>query len=237
MDPQISLGARGGGLRILWEDGERALCRGVISDGNKSSRNVLTVHLTSTSPRPASIDRLANEFQLKDHLDRGWAARPLEFVREPDRTMLVLEDPGGEVLSQRIGEPMSVDEFLRLAIGTAAALSRVHRHGLVHKDLRPIHILVDGPNADVHITGFGRASRLPRERQTLAPPDFLTETLLYVAPEQTGRMNRSIDSRSDLYALGVIFYQMLTGALPFSSSDPMELVHCHIARTPTPPHE
>ncbi|AUW42607.1 ATP-binding sensor histidine kinase [Rhizobium leguminosarum] len=237
MDPQISLGARGGGLSILWEDGERALCRGVISDGNKSSRNVLTLHLTSTSPRPASIDRLANEFQLKDHLDRGWAARPLEFVREPDRTMLVLEDPGGEVLSQRIGEPMSVDEFLRLAIGTAAALSRVHRHGLVHKDLRPIHILVDGPNADVHITGFGRASRLPRERQTLAPPDFLTETLLYVAPEQTGRMNRSIDSRSDLYALGAIFYQMLTGALPFSSSDPMELVHCHIARTPTPPHE
>ena len=87
------------------------------------------------------------------------------------------------------------------------------------------------------MTGFGVASRLPRERQAPSPPEFIAGTLPYMAPEQTGRMNRSIDSRSDLYSLGMTFYQMLTGALPFTAPDPMEWVHCHIARTPVPPHE
>src|ERR1700680_10811 len=85
--------------------------------------------------------------------------------------------------------------------------------------------------------GFSIASRLPRERQTPEPPEFIAGTLAYMAPEQTGRMNRSIDSRSDLYSLGVTFYEMLTGTLPFTASDPMELVHCHIARQPAPPCE
>ena len=89
----------------------------------------------------------------------------------------------------------------------------------------------------MRLTGFGIASRLPRERQALEPPETIAGTLAYMAPEQTGRMNRSIDSRSDLYSLGVTFYQMLTGALPFTASDPMEWVHCHIARQPLPPSE
>ena len=85
-------------------------------------------------------------------------------------------------------------------------------------------------DGQVRLTGFGIASRLPRERQAPEPPEIIAGTLAYMAPEQTGRMNRSIDSRSDLYSLGVTFYQMLTGALPFTASDPMEWVHCHIAR-------
>ena len=152
-------------------------------------------------------------------------------------TMLVLEDPGGEPLDRHLGEPMEVPQFLPLAVCIAAALGRMHQRGLVHKDLKPAHILVNERNGQVRLTGFGLASRLPRERQSPVPPEFIAGTLAYMAPEQTGRMNRSIDSRSDLYALGVIFYQMLTGVLPFTASDPMEWVHCHIARTPTPPHE
>src|ERR1700691_3389170 len=89
----------------------------------------------------------------------------------------------------------------------------------------------------VKLTGFGIASRLPRERQAPAPPESIAGTLAYMAPEQTGRMNRSIDARSDLYALGVTLYQMLTGSLPFTAADPMEWVHCHIARKPVPPSE
>jgi serine/threonine protein kinase len=89
----------------------------------------------------------------------------------------------------------------------------------------------------VHLTGFGIASRAPRERQAPEPPETIAGTVAYVAHEQTGRMSRSIDSRSDLYALGVTFYQMLTGSLPFTAADPLESVHCHIARKPLPPNE
>src|SRR4029077_2903625 len=109
--------------------------------------------------------------------------------------------------------------------------------GLIHKDIKPANILVDSASGAVWLTGFGIASRLPRERQSAEPPETIAGTLAYMAPEQTGRMNRSIDSRSDLYSLGVIFYEMLTGALPFKASDPMEWVHCHIARQPVPPNE
>ena len=97
--------------------------------------------------------------------------------------------------------------------------------------------MIDVATGQVWLTGFGIASRLPRERQTPEPPEVIAGTLPYMAPEQTGRMNRSIDARSDLYALGVTLYELLTGRLPFTASDPMEWVHCHIARQPVPPAE
>src|SRR5215471_14603750 len=105
----------------------------------------------------------------------------------------------------------------------------------VHKDIKPTNFLVSAASGEVRLTGFGIASRLERERQSLHPVETIAGTLAYMAPEQTGRMNRSIDSRSDLYALGVTFYQMLTGALPFTAADPMEWVHCHLARQPVAP--
>ena len=113
----------------------------------------------------------------------------------------------------------------------------MHERGLIHKDIKPANILVDAASGGVWLTGFGIASRLPREHQAPAPPEVIAGTLAYMAPEQTGRMNRSVDSRSDLYALGVTFYEMLTGQLPFTAADPMEWVHCHIARQPVPPDE
>ena len=127
--------------------------------------------------------------------------------------------------------------FLRFAIGIATALSGLHEKGLIHKDVKPANVLVSPATGRARLMGFGIASRLPRERQALEPPEFIAGTLPYMAPEQTGRMNRSIDSRSDLYTLGVTLYEMLTGSLPFTASDPMELVHAHIARQPTPPCE
>ena len=113
----------------------------------------------------------------------------------------------------------------------------MHERGLIHKDIKPANILVDAASGGVWLTGFGIASRLPREHQAPAPPEVIAGTLAYMAPEQTGRMNRSVDSRSDLYALGVTLYEMLTGQLPFTAADPMGWVHCHIARQPAPPDE
>ena len=128
-------------------------------------------------------------------------------------------------------------QFLGLAVGLATALGGVHKSNLIHKDVKPSNILVNSATGEVRLTGFGIASRLRREHQTPEPPEFIAGTLPYMAPEQTGRMNRSIDSRSDLYALGVTLYEMLTGCLPFTASDPIEWVHSHIARHPLPPHQ
>src|SRR6516164_4862311 len=238
MVPHSLIGAYlDGSSQVLWEDGERVLCRGwrVGEDGDRTV--VLIVRPAGEHPSRSSLDRLRHEYELKHELDETWAVRPLDLVPDAGRTMLVLEDAGGEPLEALLGTPMEVGRFLRLAIGMASALGNLHQRGLVHKDIKPANILVNGATGEVRLTGFGIASRLPRERQSPHPPETIAGTLAYMAPEQTGRMNRSIDSRSDLYALGVTFYQMLTSALPFTAADPMEWVHCHLARRPVAPAE
>ncbi len=226
-----------GSRQVLWEDGERVFCRGwrLGDDGNPSA--VLVVLPAGEHPSPSSLDRLAHEYGLKDELDGAWAVQPLELVHDGGRTMLVLEDPGGKPLDRLHGVAMEVGNFLRLAVSIASALGKVHQRGLLHKDIKPANILVNRTTGEVKLTGFGIASRLSRERRSPEPPETIAGTLAYMAPEQTGRMNRSIDSRSDLYSLGVTLYQMLTGSLPFTATDPMEWVHCHIARKPVPPSE
>jgi PAS domain S-box-containing protein len=203
------------------------------ADGDPSRS--FTVLAASERPASNSLNALTREYELSEYLDRNWAIRPLELVQEHDETILVLEDPGGELLSQLLGAPMEVERFLDLAIGIAAAVGKMHQQDLIHKDIKPANILVNSRDGEIRLTGFGIASRVPRERQPPEPPHFIAGTLAYMAPEQTGRMNRSVDSRSDLYALGVTFYQMLTGSLPFDAADAMELIHCHIARQPASP--
>jgi PAS domain S-box-containing protein len=223
------------GLQVLWGDGERVLFRGSRLGAEGGRKPVLAVLLAADRPPPQALERLTHEYELRNELDGAWAVRPLELAREDGRVILVLEDPGGEPLARLLGQPMEIGVFLSLAIGVAAALGKAHQVGLVHKDIKPGNILVNCLDGVVRITGFGIATRLPRERRTIAPPETIAGTLAYMAPEQTGWMNRSIDSRSDLYSLGVVFYQMLVGALPFAASDPTEWVHCHVARKPAPP--
>ena len=222
-------------LVVLWEDGERVFCRG--NSRGDGTTPVLAVLPAAKDPTSAVLDRLAHEYELRDELDAAWAARPLEFVREQRQAILLLQDPGGEPLDRLIGPPMGFDVFLRLAVALSVALGRLHARGLVHKDIKPTNVLVSASADQVWLTGFGIASRLPRERQSHALPELIEGTLAYMAPEQTGRMNSSIDSRSDLYSLGVTLYQMLTGYLPFMGADPMDWVHCHIAKNPAPPVE
>jgi len=180
---------------------------------------------------------LEHEYSLRVELDPAWAVLPVELTQRGGRTVLVLEDPGGEPLDQLVGTPMELGQFLRVAIGLSAAVRQLHGRGLIHKDLKPANVLIEPSTGQVWLTGFGIASRLPRERQSAEPPEFIAGTLPYMAPEQTGRMNRSIDSRSDLYALGVTLYEMLTANLPFKASEPIEWVHCHIAKQPLAPAE
>jgi PAS domain S-box-containing protein len=236
MNATYAYGEMGNGLQTLWEDGDRVFSRArrLAVGGDET---LLLARPAAGQPSSAGRDRLAHEFELKDELDGAWAVRPLELACEGGTTLLVLEDPGGEPLGRLLGAPMAIGSALRLAVGIAAALRKLHQRDLVHKDLKPAHILVNCKDGQPRLTGFGIATRLRRERQAPEPPETLAGTLAYMAPEQTGRMNRSIDARSDLYALGVTLYQMLTGSLPFTAVDPMEWVHCHIARKPLPPSE
>jgi predicted ATPase/signal transduction histidine kinase len=224
-------------LSVLWQDGERVFCRGWRVDAGGERRPALLVLPAAEHPTPGILDRLADEYGLKDELDSAWATRPLDLVREDGRTVLVLEDVDAEPLERLLDAPMEPVPFLRLAIRIAAALGKLHQRALIHKDIKPANILVSRSRAEVRFTGFGIASRLPRERQSPDLIEALAGTLAYMAPEQTGRMNRSIDSRSDLYSLGVTFYRMITGALPFTAASPVEWVHCHIARKPVAPSE
>ena len=232
-DASPSSGREDRPLDVLWEDGERLYhrTRREMGDGR---REVLVAQPCAAHPTPATLSRLAHEWGLKNHLDYSWAVRPLKLVREGAQTLLVFEPTKARPLDQVIGPGAPVGTFLRLAIAVTNTIASMHRAGLIHKDLKAGSILVDPTTGEVRLTGFGIATRLPRERRTAEPPQLIEGTLSHMAPEQTGRMNRSIDSRSDLYSLGITLYQTLTGSLPLVAGEAMEWVHCHIARQPRP---
>ncbi|MGD0679202.1 MAG: AAA family ATPase, partial [Polyangiaceae bacterium] len=222
---------------VLWDDGELVFSRDCRPDDRGVAQDVLVLAPAGDDSTPASAARQQHEYELRTHLEGDWALRPIGLVQERGRTVLLFEPSAGLPLEGLLGTPLDVGVFLRTAITIAAAVARMHRRGLIHKDLKPRHVLVDHATGGVRLTGFGLASRLQRERHIGASPELVAGTLAYMAPEQTGRLNRSVDSRSDLYSLGVVFYQMVTGTLPFTASDPMEWVHCHIARKAPPPSE
>src|SRR5215468_7441651 len=225
-------------LEILRHDAEFVLYRGLAKRPNDESPSSLLILVPVLErPAPETLRRMEHELSLKGELDADRAVRPLSLTQYQDRSVLVLEDPGGEPLDNFVTEPMELGLFLRLGIGLSAAVSGLHGRGLIHREIKPGNVLVNPSTGQVWMMGFGIATRLPHQRQSPEYPEFIVGALPYMAPEQTGRMNRSIDSRSDLYSLGVTLYEILTGALPFSASDPMEWVHCHIARQPVAPCE
>jgi AAA ATPase domain/Protein kinase domain len=223
-----------GELEVLWDDGEFILSR---VRRQADGRSTLLMRPAAAHPTATSLARLEHAHALRAELDASWAARPTDLIGARRRLALRVEDPGGRVLATLLGKPWDVGPFLRAAAGVASALSGLHRHDLVHKDVKPSNVLVDVATGEAWLAGFGLTTRLVRERRAPSPPQAITGPLAYMAPEQTGRMNRSVDTRSDLYSLGVTLYEMLTGTLPFKASEPMEWIHCHIARQPVPPGE
>ncbi|HTO61652.1 MAG TPA: serine/threonine-protein kinase, partial [Bradyrhizobium sp.] len=174
----FQFGARGeDGLQVLLEDNERVLCRGWRPGDDGSRKSVLVRFPATEHPSPSSLECLAHEYGLKDELDGAWAVRPLELAREGSRTTLILEDPGGEPLEQLVGEPFEIGYFLRVAIEIVSAAGKAHQCGLVHKDIRPTNIIVNQESGEIRLTGFGIASRLPRERQGPEPPESIAGTL------------------------------------------------------------
>ncbi|WP_437807308.1 AAA family ATPase [Sorangium sp. So ce1078] len=185
-------------------------------------------------PRAEPLDRrdvarLRHELEIGRRLSGRFAIRPCELTIYRDRPALVLEDFKGCSLDRTLGAPMQLRRFLPIAARISAALADIHAKGVVHKDIKPQNIFLDAESGEVKIASFELASLLAEELSEGRSPSVIEGTLGYISPEQTGRMDRAIDHRTDLYSLGVTLYEMLTGVLPFAAGDALEWVHCHIA--------
>ena len=184
---------------------------------------------------PKDVLRLKREHEMGWPLESTAILRTIALATVEGMPVLVCEDFGGLPLARLIGEPIGVERFLELAIHIVTAVAALHRERAVHKDLKPENIYVHPTTGEVKLTGLGLASRLPRELTAVQPPLLIEGSLPYLSPEQTGRVARAIDSRSDLYSLGVVFYQLLTGRFPFQAKDALEWIYCHVARVPPSP--
>lgn len=218
---------------VLLEDGCTVVNRGVRElDGTP----VLIKSIKTEYPTLEEIARLKHEYKILQSLDIAGVIKPLALEDSQHLLILILEDFGGKPLSKIIkGQPLELSEFLSVAIQLAETLAQLHQAKIIHKNLKSSNILIHPVTGQVKINDFSIATQLSRENQNISNPHLLEGTLAYLSPEQTGRMNRSIDFRSDFYSLGVIFYEMLTGRLPFRLTDPLELVHSHIAKKPPLP--
>jgi predicted ATPase/signal transduction histidine kinase/tRNA A-37 threonylcarbamoyl transferase component Bud32 len=221
--------------RAIHEGAHTRVYAGVTQSGEQP---VVVKLLKAEYPSLEEITRLKHEFSILDGLDSLEIIKALALEPYQNGLALVLEDFGGIALSDYLGQrPLSSDEFLAIALQLTAALATLHQSQIVHKDINPRNILIHPASGQVKLIDFDIASRLSRENPTASRPTLLEGTLAYLSPEQTGRMNRTIDYRADFYSLGVTFYEMLTGQLPFPTNDPLELVHCHIAKTPVAPDQ
>ncbi|MBD2412121.1 histidine kinase [Nostoc calcicola FACHB-389] len=189
------------------------------------------------NPYPSFSELLSfrNQYTIAKNINSSLIVQTYSLEAYQNGYALVMEDFGGTSLKNYFTKNniTSIQEFLEIAIALCNILDVLYRKGIIHKDIKPSNILINPETKQVKLIDFSIACLLPRETQTLINPNVLEGTLAYISPEQTGRMNRGINYRTDFYSLGVTFYELLTGELPFASNDPMELVHCHIAK-PTP---
>lgn len=215
--------------------GERTLVyRGLRSS---DSLAVAIKVLRNEYPSFSELVQFRNQYAIAKNLNPSSIVKPLSLERYGNGYALVMEDWGATSLDKVLAENGSLDleSCLKIAIQLADILQELDRQRVIHKDIKPANILIQPETQQVKLIDFSIASLLPREAQEIKNFNILEGTLAYISPEQTGRMNRGIDYRSDFYSLGVTLYQMLTGVLPFTSDDPMELVHCHISQQPRNP--
>ncbi len=204
---------------------------------NENNKPVVIKLLKSEYPGPDELKDFQSEYNIARSLDSvEGIVQNYTMIDFQNTKAIILEDFGGISLDRIIKEKkLEIKNFLYVAIKCAGILEEIHNNKIIHKDIKPHNILINSKSGQIKIIDFGIASRLTKEVQSVVNPDGLEGTIYYISPEQTGRMNRSIDYRTDLYSLGVSFYQMITGRVPFQSDDPMEIVHSHMARVPESP--
>ncbi|MEI6702347.1 MAG: serine/threonine-protein kinase PknK, partial [Deltaproteobacteria bacterium] len=213
--------------------------RTIVYQGSRI-RDSLPVVIKTLQPEhvtPENVGRLKHEYEITGNIHLTGVVKTYGFEISGGVPALILEDFGGVSLKSRMSAGrMETAAFLRTAIEVAKALGELHTHQIIHKDIKPSNIIVNPSTGQTKITDFGISSRLQQEYYTTVISDSFEGSLIYMSPEQTGRMNRAVDYRTDFYSTGVSFYELLTGQLPFQAKDQLEWVHCHIARPPVHPH-
>ncbi len=198
-----------------------------------TEQSVIIKVLRNPHPNFHELIRFRNQYIITRNLEHPAIVQPLTLERYGNSYALVMPDQGAlSLLEYWQQSPGNLSEFLSIAIQLTEALHYLGQQRIIHKDIKPTNILIHPETFQVQLIDFSISSLLPKEQQQLTNPNVLEGTLAYISPEQTGRMNRGIDYRTDFYSLGVTLYELLTGVLPFHSSDPMELLHSHIAKAP-----
>ncbi|MBD1834233.1 AAA family ATPase [Cyanobacteria bacterium FACHB-472] len=232
--PQVTVTAK------IYESVNSLVYRGIREGDNTP---VILKVLKEDYPTPAELTRYKQEYEITRSLNIEGVIKAYSQQDYQRSLVMLLEDFGGESLAKWMQEspqvycPVPLAQFLSLAIKITEILGRIHSSNVIHKDINPGNIVLNPQTGIVKLIDFGISTQLTRTNPTFKNPNILEGTLAYMSPEQTGRMNRTLDYRTDFYSLGVTFYKLLTGQLPFPTTDIMELVHCHIAKQPIPPHE
>jgi len=199
----------------------------------QDSKSVILKILKQNYPSPQELTRYKQEYELTRYLQSDGVVEAYDLIPYQRTLVIVLEDFGGQSLHNLTqNQALAIAEFLPIAINITKTLGEIHHHQIIHKDINLANIVFNPDTQQLKIIDFGIATQLTRENPTLKNPNVLEGTLPYISPEQTGRMNRSLDYRTDFYSLGVSFYKLLMGELPFITNDALELVHCHIAKMP-----
>lgn len=245
-------------LARLYENKRTAIYRATRTHSNseaspQADRTVIIKLLCKTAVEFEEIARFRNQVAITRLLNVPGIAQVYELSEYQQQPMIVMEDFGGLSLNRYMQQhdlehpldsdlgleeqltyqrALTLQQFLAIGIQIADILAAVHQKNVIHKDIKPHNILIHPPSGRIQLIDFSLSSQLPREQQGIHPPEALEGSLAYLAPEQTGRMNRGVDYRSDFYALGVTFYELLSGRLPFQTQEALALIHCHIAIHP-----
>ena len=227
-------------LAQIYESANSAVYR---ARREQDDRAVILKVLKEDYPTPGELTRYKQEYEITRNLDIEGVVKTYGLEPYQRTLVIILEDFGAFSLRQLLDSHIesnsnfSLPEFLKIAIKITEILGQIHSSNIIHKDINPSNIVFNPETGILKIIDFGISTQLSRENPTLKNPNVLEGTLAYMSPEQTGRMNRSLDYRTDFYSLGVTFYELLTGKLPFESADALSLVHCHLAKVPVSPRE
>ncbi|GAB1537941.1 hypothetical protein NUACC21_05960 [Scytonema sp. NUACC21] len=212
-------------IQKIYESANSLVYRAILKPDNQP---VILKILKENYPNPSELTRYKQEYEVTRSLNTDGVIKAYDLQRYENSLVMFLEDFSGESLKLLMcNRQFTLKAFLSIAIKTTESLAAIHAANIIHKDINPSNIVYNPETEQLKIIDFGISTRLSRENQTVGNIERLEGTLSYIAPEQTGRMNRGIDYRSDFYSLGATFYELLTNQLPFATTDPIELVHCH----------